>query len=354
MANVKYDNYLAALIRKCDDMVSLNEDILIKNTVTIRKDNLVLDGAGHTIDGNGKHRILHVKGNDVVLKNLIFKNAKAPEGFFSETKGIGGAIYNEGKVHLINCKFVDNCAKKDGYDILNNGELKIESCSFSPQEGKSAVLNRSLIKAYDAEKDDLQQFISNSNVEWISLGGIITEKSTVEEVAFELSTASKPTGDGNDGYIVNQPFDAYEGNEPFVFISYKHADYKSVYPIIDRFHKAGINVWYDAGLPIGRNYDIQIAKHIMKSTLFVTFITEEAIRCSDNEEDYLVRELSVAVHLGKKCLPIYLDDVELDGFYLMHYLHKQSIFKHHYDGNDDLFIEACISAFANFGILPGE
>jgi hypothetical protein len=350
MANVKDNNYLAALIRSCDGIASLNENIIVNKTVTIKKDDFVLDGAGHTIDGKGKNRLFHIKGKNVILKNLIFKNAKAPEGFFSETKGNGGAIYNEGQLHLINCEFIDNVAKNDGYDILNNGELKIECCNFSLQNGKNAVLNRSLIKAYDIEKSDLQPFISNNNVEWISSVGGITKHSTVDEVALELSTASKPVNDDNQGYILNQPFDAYEGDEPFIFVSYKHVDYEKVYPVIDAFHNAGINIWYDAGLPIGRNYDIQIAKHIMKSSLFVTFITEEAIKCSGNEDDYLIKELSVAIHLGKKCLPIYLDKVDLDGFYLMHYLHKQSILKFEYNDNEDMFIEACIVAFKNFGI----
>lgn len=370
MGNVKDHNYLAALIRKCDSVVTLNEDIRLGKTVTIKKDNLIIDGNGHTIDGNGKNRIFHVKSKNLVLKNIIFKNAKAPEGIFAEPKGYGGAINNEGQLEIIDCEFMNNFAKNDGYDILNNGGvLKIENCKFSQNgEGKYAILNRSSIKALNSEKDDLEPFISNNNVEWIfnedgapkpeqpplveDLEVKLTPESSADEVALALSTAFKPTDVENQGYIVSQPFKAYEGDEPFVFISYKHKDYEAVYPIIDKLHKAGINIWYDAGLLPGKGYDIEIANHIIKSSLFVTFISEEAIRCSNDMKDYLVKELAVAVHLDKKCLPIYLDEIDLKGYYLMHYLGIQSILKFDFEDNEEKFIEACISAFSDFGIEP--
>ena len=49
----------------------------------------------------------------------------------------------------------------------------------------------------------------------------------------------------------------------------------------------------------------------------------------------------------------FLDKIKLDGFYLIHYAGIKSIYKHQYDGNDDLFIEDCIRAFKyDFGIEP--
>lgn len=362
---MKQNYYLEDALRY-NNKIFLNTDILVRKPIEIGKNNIVIDGNGHVIDGNGKKRLFKIKGKNIILKNLIFKNAKAPTSRIKRG-GYGGAIFNEGQLKLINCEFIDNVAKNDGYDILNTGELNIENCRFSQEKtGKNAIYNVGLIQAFDDEKNELKHFISDSNIEWIQQGPItaiehkpnseilIDAQSSVDEVACELATAFKQVDDGDDGYILHQPFDAYEGDEPFVFISYKHVDYKKVYPIIDKFHKAGINIWYDAGLPVGKNYDIQIAKHIMKSSLFVTFVTEEAIRCSSNDEDYLIKEAYVAIHLDKKCLPIYLDKVDLDGFYLMHYLGKQSILKFDYKNNEEKFIEACLSAFKDFGIKPNK
>ena len=177
--------------------------------------------------------------------------------------------------------------------------------------------------------------------------------SSVVDAASELSTAFKPSGDANQGHVKNLPFEAYEGDEPYIFVSYKHKEYEKVYPVMDKLHNAGINIWYDAGLPLGRNYDIQIAEHIMNSSLFVTFVTKGAMAGSDEPNDYLVKELSVASHLRKECVPIYIDDVELGGFYLMHYLGKQSVFKFGYD-DEKMFIDDCISLFKQFGIEPNK
>ena len=157
----------------------------------------------------------------------------------------------------------------------------------------------------------------------------------------------------DDSHVTNAPFDAYEGDEPYIFISYKHSDWKKVYPVIKRLNESGFNIWYDAALTKGKNYDIQIANHIQNSALFVTFITQTVIECANDDEDYLVKELTVANSTKRKRLPIFLDDVDLTGFYLMHYAGKQSIWKHSYGDNEDLFIGECIRAFRDdFGIEP--
>ena len=161
--------------------------------------------------------------------------------------------------------------------------------------------------------------------------------------------------DSNQSHVTNRPFEAYHGDGPYIFISYKHADWKIVYPVIKKLHDAGFNIWYDADLKKGKYYDIQIANHIKNSALFVTFITQEAIRCSSDEEDYLIRELVVANNFKVNRLPIFLEDVELDGFYLMHYLGKQSILKHEYGSEEDKFIKECIRTFRDdFDIVPGK
>ena len=139
---------------------------------------------------------------------------------------------------------------------------------------------------------------------------------------------------GNQSHIINAPFEAYEGDEPYIFVSYKHADWKLVYPVISRLHDAGFNIWYDANLTKGKYYDIEIADHIGKASLFVTFITEEVVKYSRDQDDYLVKELSVAIDEKIDRFPIFLEDVRLSGFFQVHYAGMQSIFRHEY-GDDE-------------------
>ena len=55
----------------------------------------------------------------------------------------------------------------------------------------------------------------------------------------------------NQSHVVNAPFEAYDGDGPFIFVSYKHVDWKLVYPVIEKLHDAGFNIWYDASLTKG-------------------------------------------------------------------------------------------------------
>ena len=46
-------------------------------------------------------------------------------------------------------------------------------------------------------------------------------------------------------HVANVPFHAYEGDEPYIFVSYAHEDASKVFPELKRFHDDGINIWYD-------------------------------------------------------------------------------------------------------------
>jgi len=71
------------------------------------------------------------------------------------------------------------------------------------------------------------------------------------------------------------PFDA-EDAQPYIFISYAHADSALVYPVITKIYEAGYRVWYDEGIEINSDYNDVIAKHIKESALFLMFVSRNA------------------------------------------------------------------------------
>ena len=144
----------------------------------------------------------------------------------------------------------------------------------------------------------------------------------------------------------DKPFDAYEGDEPYIFISYKHADKDIVFPVIKHFQDAGFNVWYDHGLKYGEDYDDTIDYKIDNSSLFVICITERVIQGAYNPNEYMKKELDVAIDTGTKIFPIYLDNVNLKGKYRMQLRGKHAIFRHECK-NEESFIKQCLSAFIN-------
>lgn len=144
---------------------------------------------------------------------------------------------------------------------------------------------------------------------------------------------------------VKPPFDAND-TPPFMFISYKHADKEIVYPIIKRFNDEGFNVWYDDGLQYGEDYDDLIDLKITESSLFVICITKRVIDGAYDSKEYMKKELAVAIDTETKILPIFLDDVSLEGKYRIHLKSLHSILRHKHE-NEDEFIEECVDAFVD-------
>lgn len=100
----------------------------------------------------------------------------------------------------------------------------------------------------------------------------------------------------------------YEGKEPFLFLSYCHADEKIVYPIFEQMAVSGYRIWYDEGNNAGDDWANNIAQHLSSSTAVVAFITEkasESVSCNN--------ELTYAVGHKKKVIPILMGAFTLTG-----------------------------------------
>lgn len=144
---------------------------------------------------------------------------------------------------------------------------------------------------------------------------------------------------------------SYDGDEKHIFISFKHKERDLAFSLIKQFHDNGFDkIAYDNLLFLGGEYDINIAERIKSSSLFVIFITKAVMEGANNPEDFMIKELSVAMRLGIPILPVFLEDVELDGFYLIHLLGRHTILKFEYE-NEQIFINDCIRIFdKDYGI----
>ena len=78
-----------------------NKGILINKTI-------IIDGNGHTIDGNNASRIFNISADNVVIENINFINGNPIAKYFSRDIG-GGAIYwNGANGRVKNCNFSNN------------------------------------------------------------------------------------------------------------------------------------------------------------------------------------------------------------------------------------------------------
>lgn len=67
----------------------------------------------------------------------------------------------------------------------------------------------------------------------------------------------------------------YEGDAPFVFISYSHKNMKAAKEIIDGLGDIGYRVWYDRGAIVGNSWLEEIPEHLLKSEVCIALLSEE-------------------------------------------------------------------------------
>ena len=138
---------------------------------------------------------------------------------------------------------------------------------------------------------------------------------------------------------------AYNGKEPYAFVSYAHKNADVVTCIMRKLYAAGLRMWYDDGIEGVSVWDDRIAKAVLAADYFIVMMSKEYL-ASDNCKD----ELSYARDKGKTILVIYLDDSRLSEGLEMRLNRRQALFLKEYRNTDDFIakvlesdgIDACV------------
>ncbi|MDR3313199.1 MAG: toll/interleukin-1 receptor domain-containing protein, partial [Oscillospiraceae bacterium] len=64
----------------------------------------------------------------------------------------------------------------------------------------------------------------------------------------------------------------YTGSEPYIFISYAHADKEQVYPILEEIGKLGYRLWWDEALVATEQWKAVISRHLKQAAIMVLFV----------------------------------------------------------------------------------
>ena len=116
-----------------------------------------------------------------------------------------------------------------------------------------------------------------------------------------------PAVNENLAASVRMNLPSYEGSNPFIFISYSHADTKQIYPILKRIAKEDYRFWYDDTMEIGEDFREELRSKIERCSAFMLFISKASMRSK-----YCGMEIITAFKHNKKIYPVYLeDDVEI-------------------------------------------
>ena len=119
---------------------------------------------------------------------------------------------------------------------------------------------------------------------------------------------------------------AYEGQEPYLFVSYAHDDAHLVYPIVERLVMDGYRIWYDDGIRGGENWRKIISDKISRCSQFLLFVSKESCESYD-----VHAEINLALDLHKKFVIINLDNTQLPNEYRMYLMNVNQI---HYHSED--------------------
>ena len=107
---------------------------------------------------------------------------------------------------------------------------------------------------------------------------------------------------------------AYRGSEPFVFVSYAHADDKLAYPLIAGLQERGLRIWFDDGMDIGDLWDEVLAKRVKQCSAMLCLVST---RFTDSNN--CLDEIHNAKEQKKELLILHLEDEVLPEIFQFRY-----------------------------------
>lgn len=128
----------------------------------------------------------------------------------------------------------------------------------------------------------------------------------------------------------------YDGEKPYIFISYAHKDAEVVLPILDGMQKNGFRIWFDQGIEAGTEWPEYIAGHLEAAERVIVFMSEAAAASKNCR-----REINYSIEIDKEPLVVYLEPVNLPAGLKLQLNTLQAMFKYHAETDEDFITELC-------------
>ena len=101
-------------------------------------------------------------------------------------------------------------------------------------------------------------------------------------------------------------FEAYTGDEPYLFVSYSHKDTSVIYPILDKLYDRRYRIWYDESCETGNDFRDELRTRIERCEAVLLFVSEASMN-----SPFCGMEIIVARENNKRIYPVYLDNSEV-------------------------------------------
>ena len=128
---------------------------------------------------------------------------------------------------------------------------------------------------------------------------------------------------------MEKPFTAYQGDEPYIFVSYAHEDAERVYPELEWLRRQGFNVWYDEGISPGEVWREGLARAIKDASLFLFYVTPNSVA-----SQHCLREVNFRQEDDRAFLAVHLEATQLPDGLRLSISDRQAILAHELSRTD--------------------
>ena len=263
---------------------------------------------------------------------------------------------NAGYLHLFAHLFVYTCEKSRGEmreqvrrEYYDDVEQAVEDairldpayakfyCTKArvvAQRGRYAeaysLINKAVATESSARKDYALRLLDYRHCETVIL---LQEQREYFQGEMEKLRKSVPSLPKPKTFVPGRGPKAYEGAEPYCFVSYAHINSDRVYPIVEQLMQRGIRLWYDDGIEAGSDFREFIAEKIRDSWQVLLFaIKRNFCRLARFDEHCLPKHKT-----GKRCRIKHPKRVEWIAFYTRTFSrsHHKALVKSRIMSHDD-------------------
>ena len=115
---------------------------------------------------------------------------------------------------------------------------------------------------------------------------------------------------------------AYQGNKPYIFLSFAHIDRELADYVVDYLQKYNFNVWFDKEIPSGTRWEEVIANKIENCWMMVFLATQNSLA-----SEWCGKELGFANAEGKKFINVVIGNPTFPAWFKLSYSSYQFLYE---------------------------
>ena len=127
---------------------------------------------------------------------------------------------------------------------------------------------------------------------------------------------------------------AYQGNKPYIFLSYAHKDKELAHSVIKYLQEHNNYVWFDEGIHSGTQWEDVIIGKIKNCWMMVFLVTKNSLA-----SDWCRQELTFAKDIGKKFINVVIGNPAFPDWFNFSYKRYQFLYEKNFTNRDAMMVK---------------